>query len=79
MKTQFEFEEIKEFLLKKKDEIVGEQMLNNAFTDFRNPENIPQMDDLFDAFTEIFKLGLAQGKIEGKCEVMNDVIEFFKL
>lgn len=77
MKTIFEAEEIIEFLRKKKDEIVGEEILSRTSTNF-DPD-APVNMSMTDALMRIRDIGLTQGKIEGKIELMNELIVFFEL
>lgn len=76
MRTKFTEQEIIDFFQKKKDEIVGEEILSRVPPDYND---FPQGLDLVEVINFVYKQGLKQGKIEGNVEVMNELIKFFEL
>jgi hypothetical protein len=76
MKTKFTEQEIIDFFQKKKDEIVGEEILSRVPPDYND---FPKGLDLVEVINFVYKQGLKQGKIEGNVEVMNELIKFFEL
>jgi hypothetical protein len=76
MKTKFTEQEIIDFFQKKKDEIVGEEILSRVPPDYND---FPKGFDLVEVINFVYKQGLKQGKIEGNVEVMNELIKFFEL
>lgn len=76
MKTIFTHEEIVDFFQKKKDTIVGDEILSRILPDF---SEFPDGLDLMEMMNFVYKQGLKQGNIEGRIELMNELIEFFEL
>jgi hypothetical protein len=76
MKTIFTHEEICDFLQKKKDAIVGDEILSRIppdIKDFPNGVNIAELINF------IYMQGTKQGEIMGRVNLMNELIEFFEL
>jgi hypothetical protein len=76
MKTIFTHEEICQFFQKKKDAIVGDEILSRIPPDFND---FPHGLELLEMFNFIYKQGLKQGEIEGRVNLMNELIVFFEL
>ncbi len=79
MKTAFTPLEIVQFMQKKKDEIMGEEILYRATHRPQVDPYNPQEVSFSDGLNAVHQIGVAQGKIEGKVEIMNELIRFFEL
>ncbi len=75
MKTIFEDTEIIAFLSKMKDEVVADNILNNTFL---KPDN-NDIHSFNSMLQHIYKMGLAQGEIEGRIKMVDEFISFFEL
>ena len=74
MRTKFSETEILIFLQKKKNEIVADEMIMKAIS---RPEN---RDITFsEMLTAIHEIGMKQGNLEGRLELMNELFSFFEL
>lgn len=76
MKTIFTHEEISDFLIKKKDAIVGDEILSRIPPDIKD---FPDGFNIAEVINFIYKQGIKQGEIGGKIELMNELIVFFEL
>jgi hypothetical protein len=76
MKTEFSKEEIFDFLRKKKDLIVGDEIISRITPDFS--EFLDGISPL-EVMAFVYKKGVVHGKIEGQTELMTELISFFEL
>lgn len=77
MKTTFTEEEIRRFFQKKRDELIGEDILSSTNLDFSKLS--PDINSYVDALNRIKDLSFEKGRIEGKCEMVHEFIKFFNL
>jgi hypothetical protein len=77
MKTTFTEEEIKRFFQKKRDELIGEDILSSTSVDTITVN--PDIMNFVDALNRIHKISFEKGRIEGKCEMVHEFIKFFNL
>jgi hypothetical protein len=76
MKTIFTHEEISEFFQKKKDAIVGDEILSRIPPEFKD---FPDGLNLLEVINFVYMQGTKQGEITGRINLMNELIEFFEL
>jgi hypothetical protein len=76
MKTIFTHEEICEFFQKKKDIIVGDEILSRIPPEFKD---FPDGLSLLEVINFVYMQGTKQGEIQGRITLMNELIEFFEL
>jgi len=75
MRTVFTEEEIKAFILKEKDLIVGENLLFDAL---HKPEhNVPA--NFTDGLNWMYKVGTDHGHLSGRIEILTKLLDFFEL
>lgn len=75
MKTIFTEEEVRDFLLKKGREIQGEAiLLPTAASEMeKEPSSFSEM------FNRVYDIGKKEGEVEGKFQLMKELVEFFEL
>jgi hypothetical protein len=76
MKTIFTQEEICDFFQKKKDIIVGDEILSRIPPEMKE---YPEGFNVLEAINFVYKQGLKQGEIQGRIDLMNELIVFFEL
>lgn len=75
MRTKFSESEILNFLEKKKNEIVGDEMILRAT---QRPEDC-EVNSFSDMLSAIHQIGLKQGNLEGRLDLINDIFKFFEI
>ena len=76
MKTTFTRDEIYEFFINQKNQVVADDLLIKAMN---RPEDDPK--DPFDfvkSLNWMYNMGLQQGELQGRVDAMNEVMEFFE-
>ena len=75
MRTNFSETEIIIFLEKKKNEIVADEMIMKAISRPNTDGDITFSEML----SAIHSIGLKQGNLEGRLDLMNELFSFFEL
>lgn len=76
MKTTFTRDEIYEFFINQKNQVVADDLLIKAMN---RPEDDP--NDPFDfvkSLNWMYNMGLQQGELQGRVDAMNEVMKFFE-
>lgn len=74
MKTNFTSEEIKSFLMKQKDLIVGDEAIVKALNRPQEGENV----NMTEAIDRIYKIGTDHGHIMGRIAILTLLLDFFE-
>jgi hypothetical protein len=75
MKTIFEHTEIINFLSKNKDEVVADEII---YKTTMKPE-FSEILSFNDMLHHIYKMGLAQGNLEGRMDMIDKMLTFFEI
>lgn len=75
MKTIFEPEEIRKMLIKKWDELQGENILQQV----NNPTEAPENLNYVEGFNKMYHLGKNHGVIEGQMKFLTELMDFFEV
>lgn len=75
MKTSFRKEEIAQFLLRKKNELVADDIILSTMGKIEDGQD----RSFSEMLKHIHSIGLKQGNMEGRLEMIDDLIKFFEL
>jgi hypothetical protein len=75
MKVQFQHEDIRKFLLKKFDELQGE----NILLQLQKPEEPQKVVSVSEALNSMYNVGKSHGSIEGQMKFLNELLDFFQI
>lgn len=74
MKTFFDQDEILDFLRKHKDSLIADEIISRTTI---NPE-YSEINSFQDMLHHIYKMGCTHGKLEGRSEMMLEIMDFFE-
>jgi hypothetical protein len=76
MKTTFTRDEIYEFFINQKNQVVADDLLIKAMN---RPEDDPNNPfDFVKSLNWMYNMGLQQGELQGRVDAMNEVMKFFE-